>query len=505
MLTGSKKKQFESLEIHYHRFRGIGKAGEIIKGFSKENPILVYFDPDIDGLIAGYFVCKFLVSKGYRFTWYINRNREHGFKIPVEKLKGIGGIIAVDFLMSYRELVSVVRGGVSIVSMDHHVKEDGGYFRDGSCEGVIINNQYEFEDEDSRYLSGAGVVFECLREFDRGFDTKENRALVGLTLLSDVRDIENANARGYLMDLYSHKCKGYIGYLISNTIGDVDYGFGVPRMDRNFVDFTFSPVINSCLRFGLEKEVVNFILGSGKIDREYRIKQREFVEHLLEVSEKVDYGSLYYVRIDGSDLTDFEYSVATNFVGLVASRCLDGSHSCICSIVGLEGRILRASFRGHINGLGYLSALNDTGKLIGVGHEPAFGITWLDDSRKSLEVLASECAEVDDGWKGRGGETVRYVSNLSVFVGVDGFNLGFENLFCLSQNRTYIRYTGYNIVKRRSGAKFVEYGIDGVSVLCFDPDISVRNGLILPILERGLLFLYLQGEDYYGDSDEIVI
>ena len=99
MLTGTKKIALEPIDIHYHRFKGVRKAAKIIQSFEKDKAVLVYFDPDIDGLISGYFVCKFLMRLGLKFTWYINKNREHGFKLPIKELHNIN-IIAVDFHIS---------------------------------------------------------------------------------------------------------------------------------------------------------------------------------------------------------------------------------------------------------------------------------------------------------------------------------------------------------------------------------------------------------------------
>ncbi len=270
MLKDNTKFRIET-GLKNHTFRGADKAKDILDSFIDSGNIVVYLDPDVDGLLSGILVMRYLISRGVDFKWYINSNREHGWTLDFDKAKN-HNIIAVDFLLNPDELKSIVNNNVNILSIDHHenVDEFIEYTSDSGNYGIVINNQYPFEDEDGRYLSGAGVVFEVLREIDSDFDTEENRAIVGITLLSDVRQIENKYARGYLNILYNHKCKGYIGYLIENTIGERDYGFGVPRMDRNYVDFKFSPAINSCLRFNQEDHVVKFLMGSGTIgERDY--------------------------------------------------------------------------------------------------------------------------------------------------------------------------------------------------------------------------------------------
>lgn len=495
MLAGSGKKKMEPIKVNYHIFKGSREAEYMLKNFSKEKPILVYFDPDIDGLISGLFVCRYLLEKGYPYTWYINKNREHGFKLPISQLKGFN-IIAVDFLITRREVKELLENGNNIISIDHHVNEEKFIcLKKNGCFGVVINNQYPFELEDGRYLSGAGVVFEFLRSIYNDFDTKENRALVGLTLLSDVRNIENRNARGYLTDLYMHPYKGYIGYLLENSIGSVDYGFGVPRLDRNYVDFTFSPLINSCLRFGKEDMVVSFILGSGFIDRNYRDKQKELTQKLIDLAVVDEYDGLYAVKIRKEDVSDDVKPVVSSFIGLVASRFLDSSHSCISYLEEEDGSIGRASFRGRVNGLNYLKAVTKDGLIDGVGHEPAFGIIRINTTEEVFREVGRRCIEVESGNENK--RKIIYVNNMSMFVGEKGYNVAMENCFCLSQNRTYLKFTGdkEDIVKKRSGARYTEYSINGVSVMCFDDNLKPDKDLILPMLERNVLCLYLNSEN----------
>ena len=71
------------------------------------------------------------------------------------------------------------------------------------------------------------------------------------------------------------------------------------------------------------------------------------------------------------------------------------------------------------------------------------------------------------------------------------YDMGIDNIYCLSQNRGYIQYTGNNIKEKRGNNKYKEYSIDGVSVLSFDTSLDPRKDFILPIIERGVLSFYL--------------
>ena len=477
--------------IKMHIFRGSELIEEFFETRFKDSVVLVYFDPDVDGLISGLLACRALAMKGIKFTWYINSRREHGFKIPIEKVKGMN-ILCVDFLITELEIKSLVEAGCNILSIDHHDnKSSGGKFIEYSYngkKGIVINNQYSFEEESSKYLSGAGVLFESMIPyFGDSLNTRENRALVGLTLLTDIRNIENINARLYLQDLYTHPYKGYIGYLLDNTLGDVDYTFGVPRLDRNYVDFSFSPILNSCLRFNRQDDVVEFILGSGVIDKNYHTMQKELVSNLTEQARVVQFSNLNVVIVDSSSFKGTMYEEhLSSFIGLLASRYLDGKRSVIAYLV--DGKeVVRASFRGRVNGLDYLDEL--TKYVNGVGHGSAFGIKNLKPSKALFEGINEECKKLEESEN----FTVNYVkaSNLSMLANSKAYDMGIENIYCLSQNRTYILYTGSNIKERRSGSNYKEYSVDGVSVLSFNTDLDPRKDLILPIIERGVLCFYL--------------
>lgn len=480
------------INLKLHSFRGIGYIEDFMNRCkNSDKPVMVYFDPDVDGLVSGYFACKFLAMLGIPFIWYINPKRAHGFLIPSEKVRGMN-IFCVDFLIPDAQMKELVCDyDCNILSMDHH--ENGEKYIEydfNDKKGVVINNQYPFEEESSRYLSGAGVVFECaVASLGEAFDTKENRALVGLTLLTDIRNIENINARLYLQDLYTHKYKGYIGYLIDGTIGNVDYGFGVPRLDRNYVDYIFSPIVNSMLRFGQQDRVVEFFLGRGTLDRRYHDMQKKLVEVLVNDSVVTDYENLRAIAIDYSRFIGTEYeSYLSSFVGLVASRHLDGKKSAICYLE-YNGKIIRGSFRGRVNGLDYLS--NFKGIINGVGHGPAFGIK--DDSLtdETFRKLSDICKELE-------GNTnfdpkIVNTSNLSMLVNTRGYKLGVDNIYCLSQNRVYVKYTGSeeNVKKKRCGAKYTEYAVNGISVKCFDSSLHPCHDYIMPVIERGVLYFYL--------------
>lgn len=484
-----------SVEFKIHGFRGSEYLLKVLKKYKEDytllnKPVVVYFDPDVDGLVSGLFVCNLLDSIGIEYKWFINSNRSHDFSIPINKVKGMN-IIAVDFLISEGDIKKIVDSGANIYSMDHHDNGDKfiKYTNDEGNFGIVVNNQYAFEPEEARYLSGAGVVFETIVNSIPKYNTATNRALVGLTLLSDVRNIEqNELPRKYLEELYSHPYKGYIRYLIDSTMGK-DYSFGVPKMDRNFVDFKFSPVINSNLRFGMEKSVVRFFLQTGNIDISYQKKQKELVTRLLENITMFDFSHLTVVCIDKTEYEGTEYyDILSNFVGLVASRLLDKGKSVIAYLWN-GANVERASFRGKVNGISYKQEIS---KVVHCeGHESGFGILELIPKGKIFKEINNIIGELEEGYKEDETRVIE-VTHMGIFSRNKGKKVGYENMFLLSNHMKVIKYKGGKVVTAREGAKYKEYLVDGVSVMCFDVNLEVKDGYIVPMLDRGNLVYTLR-------------
>ena len=476
-----------------HKWKGTEFLQELLGSF-KDN-IIVYFDPDVDGMVSGYFICKYLTMLGKTYRWFVNTNRSHEWSIDTSKLKG-SDVIAVDFMIPREKICDIVKSGSNIISIDHHVNQKSFVIVNSKGKrGFVINNQYPFEEEDGRYLSGAGVVFEAICSIDSRFDTDENRALVGLTLLSDVCDIENPLAKEYLTILYNHKLKGFIKYLIEHTIGERDWGFGVPRLDRKYVEFKFSPAINSCLRFNKEDDVVKFFLGSGELDLDYHKRQKALVKDMVSYAHIKEFSNLRVVYIKDWEVeTTEDISVLSNFIGLLASRYLDGKKSVIAYIISKDENnnlyVKRGSFRGNINSVDYLSATKDL--IDGRGHPPAFGIKGFKPSKMLFNMLNDACIEAEGNSSNY--KSITPVANLSVFSHTKGKQLAEHNMYCLVQNSKYVRYIGKNISVSSEGANFIKYKVDGIEVLCFDRDLDFSTGLIYPIFERGYLYYYLQGE-----------
>lgn len=480
---------------------------------AKDRPKLVYFDPDVDGLIAGRFACNYFDILGYDYKWYVNPNRAHGFKHDLESLRGYF-IFAVDFAMTTEEIKRLAEYDISIVCIDHHDTEDEFIYVEGeTTRGVVINNQYPFEPDDNRYLSGAGVAYETLCKIDNRYLSEERQSLVGITLLSDARPIENEKAKAYLECTYNaNPSRGFMRYLLDNTV-TTDYGFGVPRMDRNFIDYTFSPRINAMLRFNYQDEAVKFILGFGMTLEDMRLKQRQVIAEMKNHMVMLDLNSIKVLVIKEDDFGYLDEFIGedvnlSNFIGLLCSDVKGVGKSTFGFILEKDGTVKRASFRGQYDDVHYRTGFTELG-INAQGHQGAFGVvnftftgdTWvqLDDKLTELNrghqttvkvITASSLSFVLNGKgkivKNNGTDT------LCQGVATRGYDIAYENCYVRDMYRTYIKYTGKLFTRMFSHKGYAEYLINGLTVKCFDNDVNPTNGLILPLLEKGYVQLYLK-------------
>lgn len=508
---------------------GAEKFKELFEKY-KSRPLLLYGDPDCDGLISLLLMCQFCDMFGLKYSYYVNEHRYHGFTLDIRNLSGYL-IIAADFSITEVEMQQLVDNDVAILSTDHHEIQKDFINVSGKAEGVVINNQYEFEPREDRYLSGAGVFYELICSLYPEFKSKLREALVGITLLSDIRATESEKARAYLKSTFTIDAEQYpyIKYLISNVLQDsADYSFGVPRMDRNFIDFNLSPTINALLRFNKTAEATDFILGRGLArsgSQSYRGRQRDLMRAMSERAMLLDMPNVSILCVNDVDFRDFIDIELSDFIGLFCSEYKDkhGGKSTLGFTLS-NGVVTRASFRGKYDDIHYLTGFKNNG-IDANGHPNAFGIKNFSPTQETWVMIHDLVTDLESTHQ----STITVVSsgNLALTLLQTGQKYANENCYVRDWYRTYYKYTGNNakIVnetyrmeeftkedyvegrkpdKEKSGIfykyildtdgnkipKYIEYLIDGRKVKSFG--VHVEDGLILPILERGYLQLYVK-------------
>ena len=137
---------------------------ELFDKYKETRRILLYGDPDGDGLMSLLLMCQWCDMQGLEYTYYVNDDRYHGFTLPASKLDGYL-VIAADFAITEKEMQYLVDNNVVVLSTDHHTCQKE--FLDVRNEekgtrGIVINNHYPFEPETDEVLSGAGVFYELI-------------------------------------------------------------------------------------------------------------------------------------------------------------------------------------------------------------------------------------------------------------------------------------------------------------------------------------------------------
>lgn len=488
-----------------------------------QRPLLLYGDPDVDGLISLLLMCQWADMLGLRYSYYVNRNRYHGFELSLDRIKGYM-VVASDFQILEEEAQAIVDNDIVLLSTDHHdCQKTFIDVKSETAEGIVINNQYPFEPEEDKYLSGAGVFYELICSLYPEFKHPVRDALVGVTLLSDVRPIENVKAEAYLKATYSSDVsQGYLKYLV-NSIPASSFSFGVPRLDRNFIDFSLSPCINSMLRYDKTDEAINYILGFGISELACRGKQKDLIREMSTKMEVHDLGSMHVLCLKPSSFGNLDVPL-TNFIGLLCSNYKDknGGISTL-GFVYENGKVLRTSFRGRYDDIHYNSAFRNLG-IDAHGHPTSFGIQNFNPDADLLTQMADVVYELEENHK----DTITIINsnNLGMTVTQHGMKIATKNSYVRDMYRTYIRYTGKNIKvvrktyhmreltyaescrgvipdETKNGlpyiyerdengdavCKFIEYLIDGRKVVSFGTPIE--EGLILPSLENTYIRLFV--------------
>lgn len=523
-------------------YQGINEYRRILNKY-KNRPLFLYGDPDVDGLyslkLEVDFAEQILGRTDYK-TW-VNDNRDHGFLKPVEELRGYL-VITADFNIPKAKLQELVDSDVVVLATDHHdiAEEDNASefihvtSNSTGCEGILICNQYTFEDHEKRYQSGAGVFYEVISELYPDFATQEHRAMVGITLLSDVRHIGNADSRTYLKDLYKKSVQvGYFKWLMSAYYSGMrkDYQFGAPRLTRNFIDFSLSPFINSMLRYGMKAEAIDFVLGKSAPVGNIQANQKELVGLMLEKSHPLTLSNLHVICIGSNAFPDQNIPLES-FIGAVCSKYKD-SHKNVTTL-GLiirHGVVTRASVRGKYKDVDYKMIFQSLG-VDARGHKDAFGIKNFKPDRdgKIFNELNYQIADAELV-QHHTNPTIIDVNNMMFTIMNRGSQDATENTYLVNEDRIYYRYTGDNYsitasrykereltendilrgeipdrvdprtnrkfkIERDSDGnkqyKYIEYNVDGKIVKSFG--VLLEDGLILPLLDRGYITLYVQAD-----------
>ncbi len=500
---------------------------ELNKG--KDSKIFVYYDPDIDGLMAGLLVEQYLERLGLKnnnYGYYLNRNREHGFKLTDDQLKRLEGytIVAVDFSVEKKDFDRILKAGINLIVIDHHEIDTKSYTKSkvdyvfSKCSskgtyGVILNNQYATEEKKFRFLSGAGMVYYFLKYVEKHTNVPmyvEAPAMVGISLLSDIREIESNEARRFLRYAFALESDWmkFLYWIVSGESKSAQRfsPFGVPCINRDFIDFTFSPVINSLLRADRGYEALNILRGNQTVidfmrrgDKilGFRNGQKKMISFIMDELDNAENtpGNLTCKRDNlmlcclPSDFQPIPDLNITNYIGVACSRIKDEDKTGVILVVDKETNlVVRGSLRGGKDGVDYLDIFQRNG-VPSAGHKNAFGILKCDVTKIDFDKIDKDIAIAEEEYSKTNINTrsVLEVSHLDFFLkSAIAKKICKYNELSRDNHRIYIKVLGdfsdkdvSRVKSEKVSDKFIKYYIDGVPVSCFDPSLDITESLIV--------------------------
>lgn len=529
------KRESEPIDVKLPKFipKGCAEAQKILKREAdkgKDAKILVYYDPDIDGLMAGLIAQTYLQQLGISSMYKLNENRSHGFYITDSDLAKLSGgvIVAVDFSISKFDFDRMLKAGVNLINIDHHEinvndytkTQDFVYSRCGDTLGVIINNQYACEPTEYTFLSGAGMVYYFFKYYSLETEVEvysDYAAMVGISLLSDIRELESNEARMFLEYTFSLE-SSYLKYLTWLVSGESRSSqrftpFGQPCISRDFIDFTFSPIINSLLRANKGEIALKLIRGNETVANDmrkndyllsFRTIQKAIIANIMAyIKEQEDVaGSLtrkyknMTVCTLSSDFDVLPGSVikynSTNYIGVACSKIKDEDKTGVIFVIDpVTHLVKRGSVRGGIDGVNYLEIFQNNGVPC-AGHHNAFGILECDVSKIDFEKISEdiEKAELDFTRNNKSTRHVVPIGSLGAFIkSPQAKTLCKINEFSRDNHRVYIKLVGDDYKNKikfdKVSEKYTRYILDDVVIHSFDASLNVSNGFIVIGFENG--------------------
>lgn len=487
-----------------------------------DKEVIIYYDPDVDGLCAGHIMYEFLEQLQIPTKYKINEDRMHGCFYTEDMKSHL--VINVDSYIPYEQLKLLVDNGVSVLSIDHHdlendmhhLNKNGRYWleydnKETNAKGIIFNVNYDYWKERYAYQSGAGACLLLIKRLlSKGrVIPKSWYLLAAISLLSDSRPLNTKEARKQLEYLYQHTTNDipFIQYLHKNFIYDPKYNYRTMWLDRMYIDYNVSPFLNACLRYGDTTNLIELMRGNwldveirdrrpiAKIVKKHILNNLNVIEFnrynlcVLKEQEQKTLKNVEYKQIQGINLA--------NYLGVVASSLLDKYQKNIVILYYLEdGTYVRGSFRGLRSDVPYQQILHDLNDMLEIeykekgwtfdkvecaGHQGAFGfikVTKLSTFWKRLDVAFNNYL-------------TQYIDNLvdekvikvsSIRENIDEITeIANENQYLRDADQIHIHYIGTDYTLEKNKENFVVYRVDGVLVKGFNDNLDLKRGAILPI------------------------
>ncbi|MGL6184737.1 MAG: DHH family phosphoesterase [Clostridium chrysemydis] len=246
-------------------------------------------DSDFDGYSSAALCINYIRDIGFnnKITFSIHTGKEHGIVLKELKDYNFDLLIVPDAGSSDMEQCKELKDK-DILILDHHNFE--------TLDWKDIDNTIVINCQDGKYpnntLSGVGVTYKFLKEFDKkyGYNKADNYLdLVALGMVADDMDLRNSETRYLVLSglnkLNKSNCNLFIKEIMDKN--------NIDKLNILDVGWKIAPLINGVVRVGTmeEKEAVFKALINTKEDKEYqpRKKKGEEVKPPLEIQSLQKY------------------------------------------------------------------------------------------------------------------------------------------------------------------------------------------------------------------------
>ncbi|MBC7343538.1 MAG: single-stranded-DNA-specific exonuclease RecJ [Clostridia bacterium] len=386
---------------------GVEQAANIlVEAITRDVPILVYGDYDVDGITATALLVDLLRRCGARVGYYIPDRLSEGYGLNSRALlqlreQGYRLVVTVDCGISNYQVISDAKlAGFDVLVTDHHQLPDRLPPASAIVHPALGENQ-------GTKLAGVGVAFKLAQQVSRGLGMPKDAGidagryldLVALGTIADLVPLLGENRVLTKIGLEQLNRSPRLGLKALREVAGISY------VDSRSVAFGLAPRLNAAGRLGQALPAVQLLLTDSyqeaweiareldQINRERQLIEESIFQQAQGMArEQVEANSKFIV------LSSPYWH--PGIVGIVASRLVEEYYLPVL-LIALAGRVGKGSARS-IPGFHMYEALSSCHHLLESfgGHELAAGLTVevekISDLRQELNAVAERCLCPED-------------------------------------------------------------------------------------------------------------
>ena len=239
-----------------------------------DSNISILVDPDADGFTSASIIYQYIkkINSEAKIEYFLHDSKAHGLteKILSQVAKSETEILVIPDAASNDEegINRLYAMGIEVLIIDHHEVDNIPEL------GIIINNQFESNEETNKNLVGAGMVYKFCQALDSILG--ENYAddfydLVAIGQVGDSSDISENEVRNLVFKGLENIQNEFVKVVLKDHFGSLD-----DIAPRN-LSFSIIPLINSVVRVGTmeEKDYLFRALNNIDADKTYRVTKRK--------------------------------------------------------------------------------------------------------------------------------------------------------------------------------------------------------------------------------------